>query len=155
MRSLVTELKNSLINDINYLKYDEIYKNENIIDKDLLIKLLEDHLDFYIVFLKLNIFLWRYDTRYANKELKDYKHYKGKILRIDDIDTVYRYYYKNYNRTRSAMKKIICYRLRPMNELIILKRILARPIEEEIYPINEFEEQIKSENDKLTDKEKL
>ena len=100
MRSLVTELKNSLINDINYIKYDEIYKNENIIDKDLLIKLLEDHLDFYIVFLKLNIFLWRYDTRYTNKELKDYKHYKGKILRIDDIDTMFRYYYRNYNRTQ-------------------------------------------------------
>lgn len=155
MRSPVTELKNNLINDINYIKYDEIYKNENIIDKDLLIKLLEDHLDFYIVFLKLNIFLWRYDTRYANKELKDYKHYKGKILRIDDIDTVYRYYYRNYNRVRNAMKKIICYKLRPRNELNILKQILERPIEEEIYPINEFEEQIKNESANSKNKENL
>jgi len=49
--SPIIELKNTLLLDENYIKFEEIYKNENIIDKDLLVKLLNRHHDLYYTFL--------------------------------------------------------------------------------------------------------
>ena len=36
--SPIFELKNNLLLDDDYIKFEEIYKNENVIDKVLLIK---------------------------------------------------------------------------------------------------------------------
>ncbi len=133
--SPITNLKNNLLLDEDYVKYDEIYKNEHVIDKDLLIKLLNKHFDLYYTFLKINLFIYRFEIKGLNKELKDFKHYKGKNYYIDDLDCILRFYYNNYPRCRSAMRKIIKYKLRPKNELKLLGMILSVPAEEQIRPV--------------------
>ena len=67
--SPVMKLKNNLLEDKNYIQYKNLFKSKKIIDKNLLIKILDTHLDFYILFLKMNIFIYGYDT----KKLKSYK----------------------------------------------------------------------------------
>ena len=145
--SPIIELKNSLISDEDYIKYEEIYKNDRIVDTDLLVKLLDKYFDLYYVFLKINIFLYRYDTKGLNKELQDFLHYKGKVYHIDDLDSMIRLYYRNYNRCQIAMKKVITKKLRPIKERKLLQQILDRPIEKEITPLYEYEECMRNETD--------
>ncbi len=133
--SPIIKLKNDLLLDENYNKYYEIYKNEHVIDKDLLIKLLNKHFDLYYSFLKINLFIYRFEIKGLNKELKDFKHYKGRCYYIDDLDCILRFYYRNYTRCQSAMRKIIKYKLRPKNELKLLGMILSVPAEEQIRPV--------------------
>jgi len=102
--SPIIELKNTLLLDENYIKFEEIYKNENIIDKDLLVKLLNRHHDLYYTFLKINLFIYRFDIKGLNSDLKDFKHYKGKVYYIDDLDCVLRFYYSNYTRNQRVFK---------------------------------------------------
>lgn len=138
--SPIIRLKNNLISDEDYIKYEEIYKNEHIVDMNLLVKLLDKHFELYYVFLKINIFLYRYDTKGLNKELQDFLHYKGKSYHIDDLDAMIRLYYRNYRRCQTAMKKIISNKIRPASERKLLQQILNRPLEKEITPLYEYEE---------------
>ena len=66
--SPVMKLKNNLLEDKTYIQYKKLFKSKKIIDKNLLIKILDTHLDFYILFLKMNIFIYGYDTKKLNKE---------------------------------------------------------------------------------------
>ena len=82
------KLMENLLNDDEYKQYINTYKEESYVNKDMLDSLLKRYLDLYYIFLKINILLYRYDTKSLNKELKDYKHYKGNTLYVDDIDIV-------------------------------------------------------------------
>ena len=114
--SPIIELKNNLLLDKDYIKFEEIYKNENIIDKDLLIKLLDKHHDLYYIFLKINLFIYRFDIKGLNNDLKDFKRYKGKVYYIDDLDCVLRFYYSNYTRNQRVFKMLIKDKLVPQTE---------------------------------------
>ena len=130
----IKKLMEDLINDEEYKEYISIYKEESYVNKDMLDSLLKKHLDLYYIFLKINILLYRYETKSLNKELKDYKHYRGNTLYVDDIDIVMDYYYNNYPRCRRELSKIITYKLRPMTERKILKQIIDRQPSEEFKP---------------------
>lgn len=131
MINQVKKLMEDLLNDEEYKQYMNIYKEENYVNKDMLDSLLKKHLDLYYIFLKINILLYRYDTKSLNKELKDYQHYKGNTLYVDDIDIVMNYYFNNYPRCKRELNKIITYKLRPISERKILKQIIDRQPSEE------------------------
>lgn len=128
------ELIKKLLNDNEYKQYIDICKLDGFVDKDMLDSLLKKHLDLYYLFLKVNILLYRYDTKLLNKELRDYKHYRGNTLYVDDIDIVMYYYFDNYSRCKKELSKIINYKLRPMSERKILKQIIDRQPNEEFKP---------------------
>lgn len=125
------KLMKDLLSDEEYKQYISIYEKESYINKDVLKSLLEKHLDLYYIFLKINILLYRYDTKSLNKELKDYQHYKGNTLYVEDIDIVMNYYFNNYTRCKKELNKIIVYKLRPLSERKILKQIFERQPNEE------------------------
>ena len=56
--SKVMRLKRELLDDEDYIRFEETYNKNEAIDTELLIKLLNKHLDLYHVFLKLNILLF-------------------------------------------------------------------------------------------------
>ncbi len=136
--SPVMKLKNNLLEDKNYMQYKNLFKSKKIIDKNLLIKILDTHLDFYILFLKMNIFIYGYDTKKLNKELQDFLNYKNKNLRIDDLEIIFREYYKNFSMYRRSLETIIIYKLRNKNEINLLKQILNRPFEKELSAFFEY-----------------
>lgn len=131
-------LKNNLLADKDYIKFKEIYNRKKIVDKKLLIKLVDSHFDLYYIFLKMNTFIFGYNTKYLNRELQDFLHYKGKELRIDDLDIIFRLYYKKFSMYRCSIMKIITYKLRPNEELEILKKILSRPFKKELSVFFEY-----------------
>ena len=139
MSSYVNELMRNLLNDGEYKEYITIYKEKQYVDKSILNNLLKRYLDLYYLFLKINILLYRYDTKSLNNELKDYTHYKGDILYIDDIDIIMGYYFNNYSRCRIELSKIIIFKLRPNNEIKILKQILDRQFDKEIKPLTKYD----------------
>lgn len=53
--STTIKLKNEFISDIDFIHYQDTYNNQNVIDKDLLVKLLEKYHDLYYIFLKMNL----------------------------------------------------------------------------------------------------
>ncbi len=130
----IKKLMENLLNDEEYKEYISIYKEESYVNQDMLDSLLKKHLDLYYIFLKINILLYRYETKSLNKELKDYKHYRGNTLYVDDIDIVMDYYFNNYSRCKKELSKIITYKLRPMSERKILKQIIDRQPNEEFKP---------------------
>ena len=129
--SPIIELNNNLLLDEDYIKFEEIYKNENIIDKDLLIKLLDKHHDLFYMFLKINILLYEFDIKGLNNDLKEFKRYKGKVYYIDDLDCVLRFYYSNYTRNQSVFKMMIKDKLVPLKERKLLEMIMNNPMEEQ------------------------
>jgi hypothetical protein len=137
--SPIIELNNNLLLDEDYIKFEEIYKNENIIDKDLLIKLLDKHHDLYYTFLKINLFIYRFDIKGLNSDLKDFKRYKGKVYYIDDLDYVLKFYYSNYTRNQSVFKMMIKDKLVPLKERKLLEMIMNNPMEEQIKPTFDYE----------------
>ena len=128
-------LLEEMLSSSEYKKYIEIYKNKKYIDKYLLEILLNKYLDLYYLFLKVNILLYRYDNKHLRNELQDYTHYNGNMLYLDDIDIIMKYYYNNYSKCKSELRKIIEYKLRPNSELKIIDKILNRDITKEIIPI--------------------
>ena len=56
--SKVMRLKRELLDDEDYIRFEETYNKNEVIDTGLLIKLLNKYLDLYHVFLKLNILLY-------------------------------------------------------------------------------------------------
>lgn len=129
--SPIIELKNNLLLDEDYIKFEEIYKKENIVDKDLLIKLLDKHHDLFYMFLKINILLYEFDIKGLNNDLKEFKRYKGKVYYIDDLDCVLRFYYSNYTRNQSVFKMMIKDKLVPLKERKLLEMIMNNPMEEQ------------------------
>lgn len=127
--SPIIELKNNLLLDEDYIEFEEIYKNENIVDKYLLITLLNNHHDLYYAFLKINLFIYRFDIKGLNKELKDFKRYKGKVYYIDDLDCILRFYYNHYPRNLRAIKIMIRDKLVPQTERKLLEMIINNPSE--------------------------
>ena len=129
--SPIIELKNNLLLDEDYIKFEEIYKKENIVDKDLLIKLLDKHHDLLYMFLKINILLYEFDIKGLNNDLKEFKRYKGKVYYIDDLDCVLRFYYSNYTRNQGVFKMMIKDKLVPLKERKLLEMIMNNPMEEQ------------------------
>lgn len=136
--SSIIKLKNNLLEDKDYIKYKEIYMNEHFIDKDLLVILLERYLDLYYVFLKINILLYKYDNKNLNKDLQDFLHHKGKNIYVDELDSIFRFYYKNFSMCHRTIEKIITYKIRNKNEIELLKQILERPFEKELSVFFEY-----------------
>lgn len=130
--SPVIELKNKLLMDEDYKRYKRIYIRERTINRYLLTKLLDRYLDLYYFFIKSNIFIYRYDIKDLNDELKDYLHHKGKLCYIDDLEDIFRHYYNQYDRCQATIKSIIEYKLRPLSEIELLTKIILRPLENEI-----------------------
>ncbi len=124
-------MKNNLLLDEDYIKFEEIYKHENIVDKDLLIKLLNKYHDLYYTFLKINLFVYRFDIKGLNSDLKDFKRYKDKVYYIDDLDYVLKFYYSNYTRNQSVFKMMIKDKLVPLKERKLLEMIMNNPMEEQ------------------------
>lgn len=137
--SPIIELKNNLLLDEDYIKFEEIYKKENIVDKDLLIKLLDKHHDLFYMFLKINILLYEFDIKGLNSDLKEFKRYKGKVYYIDDLDCVLRFYYSNYTRNQSVFKMMIKDKLVPLKERKLLEMIMNNRMEEQIRPTFDYE----------------
>lgn len=132
-------MKNNLLLDEDYIKFEEIYKHENIVDKDLLIKLLDKHHDLFYMFLKINILLYEFDIKGLNNDLKEFKRYKGKVYYIDDLDCVLRFYYSNYTRNQSVFKMMIKDKLVPLKERKLLEMIMNNRMEEQIRPTFDYE----------------
>ena len=132
------ELMNNLVNDNDYQEYISVYKDRYYVNKDILNTLLQRHIELYYLFLKINILIYRYDTKSLSKDLKDYTHFKGTTLFIDDIVIIMNYYFNNYLRCKNEINKIITYKLRPLCERKILKQIINRQPHEEIKPFPKY-----------------
>ncbi len=137
--SSIIKLKNEFISDIDFFHYQEAYDNKNVIDKDLLMKLLEKYHDLYYTFLRMNLFLYRFKMTGLNDELKDFNHYKGKPYRIDDLSHIFGLYYHHYSMFVETFKLMISNNLIPKNEIKLLEKIINNPREEQIRPTFDFE----------------
>lgn len=146
--SRVMRLNEELLKDSDYIKFEETYNKNEVIDKELLVKLLNKHLDLYNVFLKMNIFLYGFDTKELSKDLQDFLHYKGKKYYIDDLGVILRFYFKHHSMFIKSIKEIIDSKLRPQNEIDLLKRIINNPREEKIRPTFDYDYRNKS-NEKV------
>lgn len=130
--SRVMRLNEKLLNDSDYLKFEKTYNKNKVIDKELLVKLLNKHLDLYNMFLKINISLYGFDTKELNKDLQDFLRYKGKKYYIDDLIVILGFYFKHHSMFIKSIEKIIDSKLRPQNEINLLKKIINNPREERI-----------------------
>ena len=72
MSSISKRLLDKLFQDKEYQEYIYEYENKNSINLDKLESLLNNHIDLYRLFLKVNIFLYRYDTKLLEDDLKDF-----------------------------------------------------------------------------------
>ena len=88
MSSISKRLLDKLFQDKEYQEYIYEYENKNSINLDKLESLLNNHIDLYRLFLKINIFLYRYDTKLLEDDLKDFSQLNETTLRMDDIDTI-------------------------------------------------------------------
>lgn len=66
--STTIKLKNEFISDIDFIHYQDTYNNQNVIDKDLLVKLLEKYHDLYYIFLKMNLWLYHFKISGLNDD---------------------------------------------------------------------------------------
>jgi len=117
--------------DAVYKEYIETYKKETNINLDLARILLIKYETLYKIFIKTNLFLYKYDSKELDDELRDYRYIDGELLYVDDIDFIMYYYINNYDRCKKIIKCIIDYKLRPTNELNILTQIYERDLSEE------------------------
>ena len=125
-----------IIKDERYINYCDKYSKDNSIDSNVLNDLLRDYKDFYYLFLKSFVSLYfKDDTNYLSKELQNYKYIGNRKIYLDDTDLVLRHYYSNYNRCRKVIKTIIQKKLRPLNEIRLLKQIYNLDIEDSLIPI--------------------
>ena len=93
----------------------------------------------YYVFLKINLFIYRFDIKCLNNDLKDFKRCKGKVYYIDDLDCVLRFYYSNYTRNQRVFKIMIKDKPVPQTERKLLEMIVNNPSEEQIRPTFDYE----------------
>lgn len=132
--SPIIKLKNNLLDDVDYIHYEEIYNKENFINKDLLVKLLEKYHDLYYIFLKMNLWLYHFKISGLNDDLKDVNHYRKTMFRIDDLSHIFGLYYHHYSMFVETIKVIISDKLVPKNEIKLLEMIINNPREKDIIP---------------------
>lgn len=140
--SKVMRLKRELLDDEDYIRFEETYNKNEVIDTGLLIKLLNKYLDLYHVFLKLNILLYGFDTKELSEDLQDFLHFKGKKYYIDDLDSILKFYYNHYPMFIKSIEEIINSKLRPLSEITLLKKFINNPKElKAIYVCGELEDE--------------
>lgn len=127
--SPIMKLKSRLLRDSDYVKFEKTYNENEIIDKELLIKLLDKHLDLYNIFLKFNIFLYNFDIKELNEELQDFLHYKGTDYYLRDLNCILNFYYSHYPMFIRCINEIIDNKLRPQSEINLLEKIINNSIE--------------------------
>jgi len=137
--STTIKLKNEFISDIDFIHYQDTYNNKNVIDKDLLVKLLEKYHDLYYIFLKMNLWLYHFKISGLNDDLKDVTHYKNTMFRIDDLSHILGLYYHHYSMFVETFKIMISNNLIPKNEVKLIEMIINNPREEQIRPTFDFE----------------
>jgi len=136
-------LANQLIKKIKsndtFKEFLNLYNQREIITKDMIEivkQLLKEEFDLYALFIKINCFLYRYDSSKLNNRLKDYhKHIFDKIefvITIDDVAVITYFYLKYRFIIKLFIKYIINNKLRPSNEIVILKNIINRQPHEEL-----------------------
>lgn len=133
------KLKNEFISDIDFIHYQDTYNNQNVIDKDLLVKLLEKYHDLYYIFLKMNLWLYHFKISGLNDDLNDVTHYKNTMFRIDDLSHILGLYYRHYSMFVETFKLMISNNLIPKSEIKLLEMIINNPREEQIRPTFDFE----------------
>ena len=122
-------LIDKMYNSETYKQYVEYYDKNHCINIDLLKKLYFDNQDLYIIFLKINVVLYRYDY----KELGICTMHNNRNLYVTDIDVILKHYISNYDRCRNAIKCLISQSLVSKSDVSILKQILSRDKEKEIF----------------------
>ena len=122
-------LIDKMYNSETYKQYVEYYDKNHCINIDMLKKLYFDNQDLYIVFLKINVVLYRYDY----EELEICTMHNNRNLYVTDIDVILKHYISNYNRCRYAIKCLISQSLVSKSDVSILKQILSRDKEKEIF----------------------
>ena len=136
-------LSNKLIEKIkdsdSFKEFVSIYNNKETITKDMseiVRKLLKEEFDLYALFLKINCFLYRYDSSKLNNKLQDYHRHTFNdveyIITIDDVAIITYFYLRHKFIIKLFIKFIINNRLRPNNEIVILKNILNRQQQDEL-----------------------
>ncbi len=115
-----------LLDDVNYGELVKLYNEKHIIDVDLVESLLNTHLDLYKLFIKSNIFLYGYISKYLDDELKDCTHFNNKDLYIEDVNNVMSFYYDNYLINKKCLRRISMFRFRPSSERVIINKIIKR-----------------------------
>ena len=129
MRCVSQRLIDKMYNSETYKQYVEYYDKNHCINIDLLKKLYFDNQDLYIVFLKINVVLYRYDY----EELGICTMHNNRNLYVTDIDVILKHYISNYDRCRNAIKCLISHSLVSKSDVSILKQILSRDKEKEIF----------------------
>ena len=119
--------------DEMYKKYCDEYKKDGYVNLELLKTLIKDHRELLEVFYKINICLYGYDVNGLKSELKKFLYHHDKKLYLDDLSFIMRYYKDNYSRCRRTIKKIIQNKLVPQSECRLLKQILERKVEDEVF----------------------
>ena len=136
-------LSNKLIEKVKdsdtFKEFVAIYNNKETITKDMLElvrKLLKEEFDLYALFLKINCFLYRYDSSKLNNKLQKYsKHIFNGVeftITIDDVAIITYFYLRHKFIIKLFIKFIINNRLRPHNEIVILRKILNRQPQDEL-----------------------
>jgi len=122
-----------------FKEFISIYNIKETITKDMVEiarKLLKEEFDLYALFLKVNIFLYRYDSSKLNNKLQNYhRHILNNVeytITIDDVAIITYFYLKYKFIIKKFIKYIINNRLRPSNEIVILRKILNRQPQEEL-----------------------
>lgn len=132
-------LCNKLIKDENYILLNNEYKKSGNININLLKKVVKDNNDLLIVFLKMNIVIYRkkflkihyekvFDNLYGHKDIEFFS---------DDVMFIFDSYYKNYTLFKSCMQKIIENKLLDKNILDIIKIILKIGFDKRVIEIVE------------------
>ena len=129
MRCVSQRLIDKMYNSETYKQYVEYYDKNHCINIDLLKKLYFDNQDLYIIFFKINVVLYRYDY----KELGICTMHNNHNLYVTDIDVILKHYIGNYDRCRNAIKCLISQSLVSKSDVSILKQILSRDKEKEIF----------------------
>ena len=119
MESEVKNIIERMKKDNNYVRLHDIYMKEHYVDKKLL--------------CKVNVCVYNYDSKKLCKKYRDLFHYgKNGYFYLYDVDYIIREYLSNYSFYRNCIKKIIREKLKPSNELEILKLILKREYAKEL-----------------------
>lgn len=139
MNCITQKLMNDYLEDKDYKEYLKLYSKEKYIDDSLVERLLKRHIELYYIFLKINIAMYKYNTKGLKKEIREYNYHNGKDLTLEDIHFIFKYYYKNFTLCKNTIKTIVKYELRPKVELELLKQILERKIDMEITPLYKIE----------------
>lgn len=129
------ELLNNLFQDREYKNYIDEYKKKSNIKLDKLKIIFNKHYDLYRLFIKINIFLYRYNTKLLDEDLQDFSQLNGRTLNLMDVDIIMKYYINNYKRCKKKLHRIAINHWVPPSEKRIINMIISRKIDNEIINI--------------------